>query len=123
MKRFGARGALSDPPQLGESVVVLAWEAEAAIAKVAEAAVVQILGSDEDTRDALTEAFRQGQRDMLAKCIAETQRQLFRKNGMLNFIGSSVDEGSSVEFCCPCDWNQRAAENLIAALRALKDRP
>lgn len=70
MKRYGARGPLSDPPQLGESVVVLAWEAEAAIAKVAEAAVVQILGSDQDTRDALTEAFRQGQRDMLAKCIA-----------------------------------------------------
>ncbi len=73
MKRFGARGALSDPPQLGESVVVPAWEAEAAIAKVAEAAVVQILGSDQDTRDALTEAFRQGQRDMLAKCIAAVE--------------------------------------------------
>ena len=69
MKKYGARGALSDPPQLGETVVVLAWEAEAAIAKVAEAAVEQIIGSDEDTRAALTEAFLEGQRDMLAKCI------------------------------------------------------
>ncbi len=32
MKKYGAKGQLSDPPQLGESVVVLAWEAEAAIA-------------------------------------------------------------------------------------------
>jgi len=47
--------------------VVLAWEAEAAIAKIAAAAVDQILGSDEDTRAALAQAFLEGQRDMLAK--------------------------------------------------------
>lgn len=40
---YGARGPLSDTPQLGEYEVVLAWEAEAAYAS--------------------------GQRDMLSKCI------------------------------------------------------
>lgn len=34
MKKYGVKGQLSDTPQLGESVVVLAWEAEAAIAAV-----------------------------------------------------------------------------------------
>ena len=31
MKQYGVRGPLSDPPQLGEYVVVAAWEVEAAI--------------------------------------------------------------------------------------------
>jgi hypothetical protein len=31
VKKYGARGQLSDPPQLGESIVVLAFEAEDAI--------------------------------------------------------------------------------------------
>ena len=76
MKKYGARGALSDPPQLGESVVVLAADAEAAIAKVVVMAVEQILGSDEDMRAALTEAFLEGQRDMLAKCITAVDARI-----------------------------------------------
>ena len=32
LQRYGARGPLNSPPQLGEYEVVLAWQAEAAIA-------------------------------------------------------------------------------------------
>ena len=73
MKRYGARGALSDPPQLGESVVVLAWEAEAAIARLAAASVDQILGADEDLKAALTEAYLQGQREALVAAVQRVE--------------------------------------------------
>lgn len=69
MHVYGARGPLSDTPQLGEYEVVLAWEAEAAIAAAVE-----------DFRAAMSEGtwyqsglengYEQGQRDMLAKCIS-----------------------------------------------------
>jgi len=104
VKRYGARGPLSDPPQLGESVVVLAWEAEAAIATVAEAAVEQIIGSDEDTRAALTEAFQQGQREMLAKCIAAV-------------------EAANHEYRTYESNEQWKHQQTIAALRALQEKP
>lgn len=49
MKRYGALGPLSDPPQLGEYEVVLAWQAKEAIAEA--------------------------ERDMLARCIAAVEAQ------------------------------------------------
>jgi hypothetical protein len=65
-----------------------------------EAAVGQILGSDEDTRDALTEAFRQGQADMLAKCIAA--------------VRVAVDEGRMFDEC---------TEAILDVLFALQEKP
>jgi hypothetical protein len=101
VKHYGARGPLSDPPQLGESSVVLAWEAEAAIAKIAAAAVDQILGSDEDTRAALTQAFLEGQRDMLAKCIAAVE---------------ALDDGGDTD-------TRYILASTAATLRSLQEKP
>jgi hypothetical protein len=117
VKRYGARGPLSDPPQLGESVVVLAWEAEAAIATVAEAAVEQIIGSDEDTRAALTEAFQQGERDMLDKCIATLYEAAFDEKNRLNTMGSGT-----ASFCCSCEENTVGVLELINVLKALGEQ-
>jgi len=69
MHVYGARGPLSDTPQLGEYEVVLAHEANAAIAKVTAVAMEQILGADDDLDQAIKEAYLVGQADMLAKCI------------------------------------------------------
>lgn len=80
MKQYGARGPLSDPPQLGESVVVLAFEAEAAIAAVrAEMAVERakrqrLIDMADDLATSVmqrpdSDDYDKGQRDMLARCI------------------------------------------------------
>jgi hypothetical protein len=69
MHVYGARGPLSDTPQLGEYEVVLAHEANASIAKVTAVAMEQILGADDDLDQAIKEAYLLGERDMLAKCI------------------------------------------------------
>jgi len=71
MHVYGARGPLSDPPQLGEYKVVLASEADAAIAKVAAVAMDEILGADDDLNRAIEEAYLLGQQDTLSKCIEE----------------------------------------------------
>jgi flagellar biosynthesis/type III secretory pathway protein FliH len=72
MKKYGVKGQLSDTPQLGESIVVLAWEAEAAIAAAEQRGFDE--GYDAGTAVAFSDfdeaAKRQCQRDMLAKCIA-----------------------------------------------------
>lgn len=65
LKTYGARGALSDPPQLGESVVVLAYQAEAAIAALIDDQVKELAEYDAQ----VLAAEQQGQADMLAKCI------------------------------------------------------
>ena len=66
MHVYGARGPLSDTPQLGEYEVVLAHEANAAITKVTAVAMEQILGADDDLDQAIKEAYLLGERDMLA---------------------------------------------------------
>lgn len=70
MHVYGARGPLSDTPQLGEYEVVLAHEANAAITHVTAVAMDQILGADDDLDQAIKEAYLLGERDMLAKCIS-----------------------------------------------------
>ena len=78
MHVYGARGPLSDTPQLGEYEVVLAWEAKAAIAAVEkrgwdkgyEAGRLDERAELRNHSVAATRAYEQGQRDMLAKCIA-----------------------------------------------------
>jgi hypothetical protein len=92
---------------LGEYEVVLAAEAEAAIAKVAVMAVEQILGSDEDMQTALTEAFLVGQQNMLAKCIAAVEAIPH------DLYCASLDE----QYNRPCDCPQ---DNALDALRALQ---
>ena len=108
MQRYGARGPLSDPPQLGEYVVVLASDAEAAITKIAAVSVEQILGSDEDTRAAIEQAYAAGQRDMLAKCIQKVSLYLHEE------VCSDTCRG----YCA-------ALDDAISALRGLtgKEQP
>lgn len=60
---YGARGPLSDPPQLGEYEVVLACHAEAAIQAAYQSQVFIHEGASE------RRGYEQGQRDMLARCI------------------------------------------------------
>ena len=125
MHVYGARGPLSDTPQLGEYEVVLAWEAKAAIAAAEqrgrEAAYADYLHQKEpfavwcmeqgaknqratfvslvDAAFAKGEA--QGQRDMLAKCIAELEALMAETSGD-RFHGF---------------WD------ALAALRALQEKP
>jgi hypothetical protein len=108
---------------LGESVVVLAWEAEAAIVKVAEAAVGQILGCDEDTRAALTEAFLQGQRAMLAKCIAAVEAL---QSDMANWSSDETRAATDVVLDLTVDqwmWVQRGVGRSAQVLRGLQEKP
>ena len=70
VKRYGARGPLSAPPQLGEYEVVLAWQAEAAIAAAFESGMDQMIGGIEQV------SYDKGQADMLAKCIAVVENVL-----------------------------------------------
>lgn len=102
MHVYGARGPLSDTPQLGEYEVVLAHEANAAITKVTAVAMEQILGADDDLDQAIKEAYLLGERNMLAKCIA-----LVEGTYTVSFVTLDADF-------------QRAA---LVALRALQEKP
>ena len=162
MKRYGARGPLSDPPQLGEYEVVLAWQAEAAIAaaRLADSlregeraareyeqgqpdplgfnAYELLVGDDEpvvivpghrrdqghrtvsanrdsqmtwatpETVERANYWYEQGQREMLAKCIAALPHDTY-------CLDTWYDDKTSECFCgsAACD----------RALRALEEKP
>jgi hypothetical protein len=108
MHVYGARGPLSDTPQLGEYEVVLAHEANASIAKVTAVALEQILGADDDLDQAIKEAYLLGERDMLAKCIAALPHDT-------HCLDTWYDDKTSECFCksAACD----------RALRALEEKP
>ena len=91
---------------------VKAADAEAAIARLAATAVEQILGSDEDMRAAITEAFLEGQRDMLAKCISAVES-----------VGHWTDSDMGLPLTDGIDEMWIAKGNAIAALRALEEKP
>jgi hypothetical protein len=107
MHVYGARGPLSDTPQLGEYEVVLAWEAKAAIAaaekrgwdKGYEAGRLDERAELRNHSVAATRAYEQGQRDMLAKCITAV-------DGLDKYHHGQVD-----------------ASQALAALRALSSEP
>lgn len=100
MHVYGARGPLSDTPQLGEYEVVLAHEANASIAKVTAVALEKILGAEDVIDQAIKEAYLLGEQDMLAQCIA------------------AVDE---IAKTYPSD--SMSSLRVIAALRDLQEKP
>lgn len=116
LQQYGARGPLSDPPQLGEYVVVLASDAEAAITKIAAVSVEQILGSDEDTRAAIEQAYAAGQEEMLAKCIAAVEG--------LERLSAHADQDDPVAgYIVKDNGIVVYRSQALAALRALQEKP
>jgi hypothetical protein len=74
------------------------------------------VNQDDDMQSAHDDGYEQGQRDALAGAADRLRSLLFRKDGRLHSVGSSVDAGGGIEFCCACDSNYQAAVEVIAAI-------
>lgn len=102
---YGARGPLSDPPQLGEYEVVLAWQAQAAIRAAHEAQVFIHEGAAE----------RRGYEQGLARAIrivSEAQDTAQSGEGIVVTITLGAGRGSV--------YVNRDA--VLTALRALEEK-
>ena len=111
MHVYGARGPLSDTPQLGEYEVVLAHEANASIAKVTAVAMEQILGADDDLDQAIKEAYLLGERDMLAKCIEAVRavRPILTENN--SYVYTNPTTKYSTRRCKECQTIRNKKRN------------
>jgi hypothetical protein len=105
-------------PVPGEVVVVLASDAEAAIAAVTSAAVAQIMGEMEDTRRDLATAFVMGQRDALAgrrQEIADARNDGYRQ-GWHEALANAMQRVEALPLTTRLAYNR---SEVLAALRAL----
>jgi hypothetical protein len=73
-------------------------------------------GRDAVMTDSYAQAVAVGQRDERDRIRTAMGKALFREDGRLHSVGSSVDAGGGIEFCCSCSSNYEAAAAILAVI-------
>jgi hypothetical protein len=108
----------------GEGVWVTYADHLAAVAAAEKRGAEQVLGRMDKwvaTTPLGRNEYLRGQRDERERIVTLVTALLFRKDGRLHAVGSSVDEGPGVEFCCSCRGNEQAAAELIKFIKGGSD--